>query len=162
MISVMTCRRGVEYDVCAAVLDDSAVSGAWVPSFIEEKRLRHRKASKPAMVRRPQWPGFVLFEMHEGYEDAWPSLKLIRHVRGFIMIGDVIARMRYDDALVGDEIIGEITEVFEEYSDGDTVSITAGPFTGFEGRIERDRVWVNVFGRETPADIPNTWLKKII
>ncbi len=56
----------------------------------------------------------------------------------------------------------------QNYSLGDNVKITDGPFSGFTGVVEdinteknRIRVTVEIFGRATPVDIEFTQVEKI-
>ena len=55
-----------------------------------------------------------------------------------------------------------------DYSIGDVVNITDGPFKGFDGAINeidvqkgKLKVLVNMFGRETPVELDSLQVKRV-
>ena len=122
------------------------------------------KNGKQKMVEHKLFPGYVLVKMVMN-DDTWYVVRNTRGVTGFVGPGSkpvplteeemkrrVIARTGY-----GDEKAAPLTVDFKV---GDTVQITAGPLEGFMGLVEaidtenfKVKLKVNMFGRETPAEV---------
>ena len=95
------------------------------------------KDGKERMVEHKLFPGYVLVKMVMN-DDTW---YVVRNTRG----------------CTGFEKAAPLTVDFKV---GDTVQITAGPLEGFMGLVEgidtesfKVKLKVNMFGRETPAEV---------
>lgn len=133
-----------------------------------------RKESKHKVL-----PGYILIELDLPEDDSWRNyttqIKRIQGVTGFL----TASRSARPLPLSKDEMnnilqkTGEIKaeKTFrpkQSFTEGETVKITDGPFSGFTGTIEeisseknRIRVSVEIFGRPTPVDIDFTQAEKL-
>ena len=107
-------------------------------------------------VERKIFPGYVLVKMILT-DDSWHVVHNVRGATGFVgSDGKAIP-------LTEEEILSlgvERREISVAYQLGDTVRVSDGPLTGFNGVVEelepeknRVRVVVSMFGRETPVDL---------
>lgn len=124
-------------------------------------------------------PGYILIELDLPEDDSWKNyttqIKRIQGVTGFL----TSSRSARPLPLSKDEMnnilqkTGEIKaeKAFrpkQNFSEGETVKVTDGPFSGFTGVVEevnleksRIRVSVEIFGRPTPVDIEFTQAEKL-
>lgn len=86
-------------------------------------------------------------------KDAKPES--LRHAEVLRMLG------------TADEMLEVSDDDFSSYIVGETVKVTAGPFSGFSGRIEdinrekkKLKVMVKVFGRSTPLELDNSQVER--
>jgi len=126
------------------------------------------KNGKRQVVEKKIFPGYVLVEMNVT-DESWYVVRNTPNVTGFVGFGirptpmseEEIARIKKRMA---------ITEPKHkiEFQEGDLVRITDGPLKGFEGKVAeideekgKIKVSVNMFGRETPANIDFLQAKKV-
>ncbi len=113
-------------------------------------------------VKRKFFPGYVFVNMNIN-TDSWHLLKGTPKVTGFV--GDQLNPTPVDESEM-EKIIAQITEGIKrpktkiEFSKGDSVKITEGPFSGFNGIIDdikpdksKLEVLVSIFGRATPVEL---------
>ena len=106
---------------------------------------------------RKVYPGYVLVKMVYS-DDTWHVIRNIRGVAGFVgPSGDDPIPLTEDEVY---DMGVEKREIVVGYQVGDTVRITDGPLTGFNGLVEmldieknKVRVTVSMFGRETPVEL---------
>ncbi len=110
-------------------------------------------------VERKVFPGYVLVKMVM-MDDTWYIVRNIRGVTGFVGPGSkpVPLTDREVENLGIDQKTVEIN-----FAVGDTLQITDGPLAGFTGTVaeidvdkNRVRLIVQMFGKETPADLELT------
>lgn len=110
-------------------------------------------------VERKVFPGYVLVKMVM-MDDTWYIVRNIRGVTGFVGPGSkpVPLTDREVENLGIDQKTVEIN-----FAVGDTLQITDGPLAGFTGIVaeidvdkNRVRLIVQMFGKETPADLELT------
>ena len=110
-------------------------------------------------VERKVFPGYVLVKMVM-MDDTWYIVSNIRGVTGFVGPGSkpVPLTDREVENLGIDQKTVEIN-----FAVGDTLQITDGPLAGFTGTVaeidvdkNRVRLIVQMFGKETPADLELT------
>ena len=110
-------------------------------------------------VERKVFPGYVLVKMVM-MDDTWYIVRNIRGVTGFVGPGSkpVPLTDREVENLGIDQKTVEIN-----FAVGDTLQITDGPLVGFTGTVaeidvdkNRVRLIVQMFGKETPADLELT------
>jgi transcriptional antiterminator NusG len=107
-------------------------------------------------VERKVFPGYVLVKMVLT-DETWHIVRNIRGVTGFVGSGNKAIPLSDEEiAALG----VEKSEVKVAYQLGDTVRITAGALSSFQGVVDeidieknRVRVVVSMFGRETPVDL---------
>lgn len=125
------------------------------------------KHGKKVEVDEKFYPGYVLVEM-EVTEDSWYVVRNTPRVTGFVGSGTAAVPMLQSEV---DAILARMsqdkTTSAAVYGMGDLVTVTDGPFKDFEGKIheiDHDRtkvkVYVNMFGRETPVELDYTQIKK--
>ena len=140
------------------------IFGVLVP---KEKQIEI-KNGKRKIVEKKIFQGYVLVEM-KMTEDAWFIIRNTPGVTGFVGTGS-------DPTPVSD---GEITKIKKRmgvadpkhqinYTVGEVVNITDGPFKGFDGAINeidtakgKIKVLVSMFGRETPVELDALQVKKV-
>lgn len=140
------------------------IFGVLVP---KEKQIEI-KNGKRKIVEKKIFQGYVLVEM-KMTEDAWFIIRNTPGVTGFVGTGS-------DPTPVSD---AEITKIKKRmgvadpkhqinYSVGEVVNITDGPFKGFDGAINeidtakgKIKVLVSMFGRETPVELDALQVKKV-
>lgn len=151
---------------------ESFISQVLIPT----EKIYSIRNGKKVSKERVSYPGYVLVEADFVGEIPY-ILRNVPNVLGFL--GDTkeagkqllatplraaeVARIlgRVDELSVGDE------ESEVPFFEGETVKVTDGPFSGFEGTIEavdQERkkltVSVKIFGRKTPMDLSFTQVVK--
>lgn len=126
------------------------------------------KNGKRKVVEKKIFQGYVLVEM-KMTEDAWFIVRNTPGVTGFVGSGT-------DPTPVSDREIVKIKKRMGvedpkhhiDYSPGEVVNITDGPFKGFDGAIDeiddqkgKIKVLVNMFGRDTPVELDALQVKKV-
>lgn len=133
----------------------------------KEKKIKI-KGGKREVYEEKIYPGYVLVEMVVS-DDSWYVVRNTPNVTGFIGAGviptplskvevdELVKRMGVDEPKYKIELVV-----------GDSVKITDGPFKEFDGRISevdeergRIKVFVTMFGRETPVELDFLQVKKI-
>lgn len=126
------------------------------------------KNGKRKVVDRKIFQGYVLVEM-KLTEETWYIVRNTPGVTGFVGSGT-------DPTPVSDSEIRKIKKrmgVEEpkhqiDFAEGEVVSITDGPFKGFDGAISeidyqkgKLKVMVSMFGRDTPVELDALQVKKV-
>ncbi|GKY88518.1 transcription termination/antitermination protein NusG [Sinisalibacter aestuarii] len=133
-----------------------------------EEVIEVRRGKKVTTERRFM-PGYVLVHM-EMSDQGYHLINSINRVTGFL--GPQGRPMPMRDAEV-QGILGRVEEGAEaprtliHFEVGETVSVTDGPFEGFDGMVEgvdddnqRLKVSVSIFGRATPVELEFTQVTK--
>ncbi|GGD24213.1 transcription termination/antitermination protein NusG [Sinisalibacter lacisalsi] len=133
-----------------------------------EEVIEVRRGKKVTTERRFM-PGYVLVHM-EMSDQGYHLISSINRVTGFL--GPQGRPMPMRDAEV-QGILGRVEEGAEaprtliSFEIGETVSVTDGPFEGFDGQVEgvdddnqRLKVSVSIFGRATPVELEFTQVTK--
>ncbi|MGB0960177.1 MAG: transcription termination/antitermination protein NusG [Halocynthiibacter sp.] len=133
-----------------------------------EEVIEVRRGKKVTAERRFM-PGYVLVRM-EMSDQSYHLVSSINRVTGFL--GPQGRPMPMRDAEVN-QILNRVEEGVEAprslivFEVGEKVSVTDGPFEGFDGMVEevdddnqRLKVTVSIFGRETPVELEFTQVKK--
>ena len=126
------------------------------------------KNGKRRIVERKIFPGYILVNM-DVTEDSWYIVRNTPNVTGFVGTGTTPSPMSEDEIKVIQKRMGvEEPKFMIDYSIGETVNITDGPFKGFDGQISeideakgKIKVLVSMFGRETPVELDSLQVKKI-
>jgi len=137
-------------------------------SLVPKEKMIEVKNGKRKVVEKKIFQGYVLVEMKLS-EESWYIVRNTPGVTGFVGSGDA-------PTPVSDEEIEKIMKRMGrqdpkhkiDFTIGEVVSITDGPFKGFDGAISeideakgKLKVLVNMFGRETPVELDGLQVKKV-
>lgn len=132
-----------------------------------EKKIK-MKGSKRATVEEKIYPGYVLVDMVVD-DDSWYVVRNTPRVTGFVGAGTTPVPLSKK----------EMDELFRRVSDdvtthkidlvlGEPIKIEEGPFKGLEGKVNeideargKVKVFVSMFGRETPVELDFYQVKKL-
>jgi len=138
--------------------------------LIPTEEVAEMRGGKRVVSKRMLYPGYVMVEM-EMSDDLWHAVKSTPRVTGFVgggtkpvpLTADEVNQILYRQASSADRPRPKMV-----YEKGETVRITDGPFSNFQGKVdevntERDtlRVLVTIFGRATPVELEFLQVEKI-
>lgn len=126
------------------------------------------KDGKKKISKRKVFPGYVLVEMFMT-DDSWYVVRNTPGVTGFVGSGSKpIPLTEAESKQIIRQMGVEEPRARIDFSTGENVRVTAGPFENFIGLIEeiniekgKVRVIISMFGRETPIDLEFTQVEKI-
>jgi transcriptional antiterminator NusG len=133
-----------------------------------EKKIKI-KAGKRVEVEEKIYPGYILVEMLVT-DDSWFVVRNTPRVTGFVGSGVTPVPLTQKEI---DYLLGQMNDTQEakhtiDLEVGETIIINDGPFKDSEGRVnevDRERgkvkVFVSLFGRETPVELDFLQVKKI-
>jgi transcription termination/antitermination protein NusG len=141
------------------------VGEIFVPQQTEYELVKGEKKK----TRKKFFPGYILVQMIMN-EDTWHLVRDTPKVAGFL--GDAtnphplppeeVSRIVNQS---GDDIVGVASRV--SFSQGDTITVTEGPFAEFTGTVEEVRpekgkvkVLISIFGRNTPVELDFAQIQK--
>jgi transcription termination/antitermination protein NusG len=138
----------------------------------KEKEIEFTKDGKKKTVERNLYPGYLFVEMIMT-DEAWYVVRNTPGVTGFIGSSGGGAKPFPVSPEEIESILRRIGEsdakIVVDFGLGDMVKILSGPFQGHEGRIESmdnetqvAKLLIQVFGRETPAEISYMDFEKVI
>ena len=115
------------------------------------------KDGKERLVERKLFPGYVLVKMVMN-DDTWYVVRNTRGCTGFVGPASKPVPLTAEEVeKMGVEAKAPLTV---DFAVGDSVQITSGPLEGFMGVVEeintetfKVKLKVNMFGRETPAEV---------
>ncbi len=141
--------------------------------------LVENKDGKKKETKHKVLPGYILVELDLPEDNLWKKycdkIRSIQGVTGFLTTMKharplPLSKEEIENILqkTGELQAEKTFKPKQNYSLGDNVKITDGPFSGFTGVVEdinteknRIRVTVEIFGRATPVDIEFTQVEKI-
>lgn len=126
------------------------------------------KNGKRKVVEKKIFQGYVLVEM-KMTEDAWFIVRNTPGVTGFVGSGtDPTPVSEREIAKIKKRMGVEDPKHHINYTVGEVVNITDGPFKGFDGAINeidtqkgKIKVLVSMFGRDTPVELDALQVKKV-
>lgn len=126
------------------------------------------KNGKRRVVEKKIFQGYVLVEMKMS-EDAWYIIRNTPGVTGFVGSGTEPTPVSEAEIAKTKKRMGvEDPKHNIDYSVGEVVNITDGPFKGFDGAINeideqkgKIKVLVSMFGRDTPVELDALQVKKV-
>jgi transcriptional antiterminator NusG len=133
-----------------------------------EKKIKI-KGGKRVEVEEKIYPGYILVEMLVT-DDSWFVVRNTPRVTGFVGSGVTPVPLTQKEI---DYLLGQMNDDQEakhtiDLEVGETIIINDGPFKDSEGRVnevDRERgkvkVFVSLFGRETPVELDFLQVKKI-
>jgi len=128
--------------------------------LIPTEKIVELKAGKKRETSKKFYPGYILIEM-EMDEETWHLVRSTPRVTGFVG-GMEPAPLQPEEVEVIIQQIekGPAQQVKTQFERGDTIRITDGPFSNFNGLIDevdadhsKLRVMVTIFGRQTPVEL---------
>jgi transcriptional antiterminator NusG len=133
----------------------------------KEKTIEIRNGRRRTVEKRI-FPGYVMVDMIVT-DDSWYVVRNTPQVTGFIGSGTTPIPMSEREVQVIQKRMGVEEPKFQiDLAHGDLVSITDGPFKGFDGAVDevdeekgKIKVMVNMFGRETPVELDSLQVKKL-
>ena len=116
-----------------------------------------KEGGRRVTTERKVFPGYVLVKMVMN-DDTWYVVRNTRGCTGFVGPASKPVPLSAEEVeKMGVEKAAPLTV---DFNVGDTVQITAGPLEGFMGLVEeidtenfKVKLKVNMFGRETPAEV---------
>jgi transcriptional antiterminator NusG len=132
-----------------------------------EKKIKI-KNGKRKVVTEKIFPGYVFVDMIVT-DDSWYVVRNTPHVTGFIGTGTIPTPISEAEMKILQKRMGVEEPKYKiDVTVGAPVRITDGPFKNFEGKISdideargKVKVFVTVFGRETPVELDFLQVKKI-
>ncbi|HSE56990.1 MAG TPA: transcription termination/antitermination protein NusG [Candidatus Paceibacterota bacterium] len=133
-----------------------------------EKKIKI-KGGKRVEVEEKVYPGYVLVDMIVT-DDSWFVVRNTPRVTGFVGSGvnPVPLTQAEIDYLLGQMKDDTVAKHTIDLEIGEAIIITDGPFKELEGRVNevdhergKVKVFVSLFGRETPVELDFLQIKKI-
>ena len=123
------------------------------------------KDGKERLVERKLFPGYVLVKMVMT-DESWYIVRNTRGVTGFVGPGSKPVPLTDKEvAALGVDVRKVATSV--NFKPGDEVTVLGGPFNGWTGTVKSINleeqtvdIVVSMFGRETPATLSVTQVKR--
>lgn len=136
--------------------------------MVPKEKMIEIKNGKRKVVEKKIFQGYVLVDM-KMTEDAWYIVRNTPGVTGFVGTGTDPTPVSEDEIKKIKKRMGvEDPKHHIDFSVGEVVNITDGPFKGFDGAISeidtqkgKIKVMVSMFGRETPVELDALQVKKV-
>ncbi len=132
----------------------------------KEKKIKI-KAGKRVTVEERIYPGYVLVDMMVT-DASWYVVRNTPNVTGFIGLGTTPTPIDSKEIDALKKRMGVSEPKFKvDVRKGDVVKVVDGPFKNFDGKVEevdeekgKLKVFVSLFGRETPVELDFLQVKK--
>jgi transcriptional antiterminator NusG len=136
--------------------------------LIPTERIIELKAGKKKESDKKFYPGYILVEM-ELDDETWHVVKSTPRVTGFVGGKKPVPIPEEEVEIIIQQVEkGPAPQVKTQFQKGESVRITDGPFSNFNGYVEdvdmdhgRLRVMVSIFGRQTPVELNFFQVEKI-
>jgi len=133
----------------------------------KEKKIKI-KDGKRKVVEEKIYPGYVLVEMIVT-DDSWYVVRNTPNVTGFVGAGTTPVPVSNKEIDILIKRMGVKEPQYKiEVRAGDLVKITDGPFKDFDGKVSevdeergKVKVYINMFGRDTPVELDSLQIKKL-
>ena len=128
--------------------------------LVPTEKIIELKGGKKKETSKKFYPGYILVEM-ELDEETWHFVRSTPRVTGFVG-GAQPAPIQQEevDVILQQIEKGHAPQVKTQFNRGDSVRITDGPFSNFNGVIDevdadhsKIRAMVTIFGRQTPVEL---------
>jgi transcription termination/antitermination protein NusG len=128
--------------------------------LIPTERIIELKAGKKKESDKKFYPGYILVEM-ELDDETWHIVKSTPRVTGFVGGKKPVPIPIEEVEMIVQQLEkGPAPQMKTQFQKGESVRITDGPFSNFNGYVEdvdmdhgRLRVMVSIFGRQTPVEL---------
>lgn len=136
--------------------------------LVPKEKMIEVKNGKRKVVEKRIFQGYVLVQIKMS-EDAWYIVRNTPGVTGFVGSGTDPTPISTDEIEKIMKRMGRAEPKHKlDYTVGEVVNITDGPFKGFDGSINevdeakgKLKVLVNMFGRETPVELDGLQVKRV-
>ena len=136
--------------------------------LVPKEKMIQIKNGKRRVVERKIFPGYILVEMVVT-EDSWYIVRNTPNVTGFVGSGTTPSPIDESEVKAIQKRMGVEEPKYKiDFSIGELVNITDGPFKGFDGSVSevdenkgKLKVLVSMFGRETPVELDSLQVKKV-
>lgn len=136
--------------------------------LVPKEKMIEVKNGKRKVVEKRIFQGYVMVQMKMS-EDAWYIVRNTPSVTGFVGSGTEPTPISADEMEKIMKRMGRSEPKHKiDFNIGEVVSITDGPFKGFDGTINevdvskgKLKVLVNMFGRETPVELDSLQVKRV-
>ena len=133
-----------------------------------EKKIKI-KNGKRKVVEEKIFPGYVLVEMIVT-DDSWYVVRNTPNVTGFVGTGVTPTPVSDEEIKSLLKRAGEEEPTYRiDVKEGDAVKVVDGPFKNFDGKVAevdeargKIKVFVSLFGRETPVELDFLQIKKLV
>jgi len=133
----------------------------------KEKKIKI-KSGKRKVTEEKIYPGYVLVEMIVT-DDSWYVVRNTPNVTGFVGVGTTPVPISPKEVETLEKRMGVESPQYKiEVKVGDPVKIIDGPFKDFDGKVSeidqargKVKVFVNMFGRDTPVELDSLQIKKL-
>jgi len=133
----------------------------------KEKKIKI-KDGKRKIIEEKIYPGYVLVEMIVT-DDSWYVVRNTPNVTGFVGAGTTPVPVAPTEIEILKKKMGvEVPQYKIDVRVGDPVKIIDGPFKDFDGKVSeideergKVKVFVNMFGRDTPVELDSLQIKKL-
>ena len=157
-----------------ANLEHRIVSMNQAPRFrrvvVPTEQVIETKDGQKVQIEKRVLPGYVLVNMDLN-DEAWTVVKNTPGVTGFVGAGAKpvpLAQGEVDRILRTGTAIGERQRAQVEFSLGESVKVTSGPLSDFDGEIvdvnadaQKLKVLVDIFERQVPVELGFGQVKKL-
>ncbi|MDQ3876340.1 MAG: transcription termination/antitermination protein NusG [Actinomycetota bacterium] len=157
-----------------ANLEHRIVSMGMAPKFrrvvVPTDQVIETKDGQKVQTEKRVLPGYVLVNMNLD-DDAWSLVKNTPGVTGFVGAGSdplPLSQVEVDRILHTGAGAGERPRTQIEYALGESVKVTSGPLSDFDGEIidvnpdqQKLKVLVDIFERQVPVELSFDQVKKI-
>lgn len=126
------------------------------------------KRGQRKTIREKIFPGYMLVFM-ELSDQAWLAVRTTQGVTGFVGIGNKPTPLpKHEVETIQKYISQGVPSYKAEFTEGEAVKITDGPFNDFLGTVQsidedkgKVEVLVSIFGRETPVELDFLQVQKV-
>jgi transcriptional antiterminator NusG len=157
-----------------ANLEHRIVSMNQAPRFrrvvVPTEQVIETKDGQKVQAEKRVLPGYVLVNMDLD-DDAWTLVKNTPGVTGFVGSGSKpvpLAQPEVDRILHTGAALGERPRTQVQFSLGESVKVTSGPLSDFDGEIvdvnadaQKLKVLVDIFERQVPVELAFDQVKKL-
>lgn len=132
-----------------------------------QEKIQIRRGQRKT-VNEKIFPGYMLVEM-EMADDAWLAVRTTQGVTGFVGMSSKPTALPRHEVEAIQKYVTQATPQFKaEYTEGEAVKITDGPFNEFLGTVQsidegkgKVEVLISIFGRETPVELDFLQVQKV-
>ncbi|GBE57459.1 hypothetical protein BMS3Abin01_00371 [bacterium BMS3Abin01] len=135
---------------------------------VPTEQMVETKNGQKVQTEKRIFPGYVLVNM-KMTDDSWALVKNTPGVTGFVGSANKPMPLNAEEvARILDNAAVEKPKAVAQFSVGETVRVMSGPLADFNGEVSEVNedqnkltVLVNIFGRETPAQLSFGQVKKV-